>query len=605
MSVVPRIDIELDLDKQPDPRGELRAVQDSVVEYAVKLFRDGAEVTPEGRTATLRLTNPAGTWVQSFAGSVEDGVLLVVADDLNSFGNMRFELELALGGVTSIPLYGRYVLSPKVPGGSSPAPVGGVIDWSLYSGYSNVGTHGPLLVDDETIEVKSTTAKGQPVLGVKDGVFEPKKLNNPNGSGVPGVNDDETEGYSFGSIWVDKSGSPSEIYKCVDATEGAAEWVNTSLTLEDLGSMALEDAGDYLAITAQAADVDPAGTAIAGALAGKVGKTGAQTMEGQLIISEVARRFRLRGTEASGLLAFENADGTVKFGQWIITPNGDVTFDCNAAQGGRFAFRTAPDGGGADFAVTIQGTGLLRALKGLEITDQTPSLPLALDANKRAVTLSAADFRTLIGLVIGTDVQAQNATLQALADAADDAERREAVGGAAPLTPTVNAQTGTSYTLALADAGAVVTATNADAVTVTVPTNAAIAYPVGTVINVLQVGAGAVTVEGDTGVTVNGVSAGSVTTTPQYQGVSLLKVGSDEWIVSGAADIPLATTEAPGLVELATTAETVAGEDGTRAVTPEGLNALIKDGLVLKAPNETLWKLTVNNDGNLITEEVV
>ena len=35
------------------------------------------------------------------------------------------------------------------------------------------------------------------------------------------------------------------------------------------------------------------------------------------------------------------------------------------------------------------------------------------------------------GLVIGTDIQAQNATLQALADAADDAERRAAVGGAA------------------------------------------------------------------------------------------------------------------------------------------------------------------------------
>ena len=107
---------------------------------------------------------------------------------------------------------------------------------------------------------------------------------------------------------------------------------------------------------------------------------------------------------------------------------------------------------------------------------------------------------------------------------------------AAPLTPTVNAQTGTTYTLALVDAGAVVTATNADAVTVTVPTNAAIAYPVGTVINVLQGGAGAVTVEGDTGVTVNGVSGGSVTTTTQYQGATLLKVATDEWIISGAVE---------------------------------------------------------------------
>ena len=164
----------------------------------------------------------------------------------------------------------------------------------------------------------------------------------------------------------------------------------------------------------------------------------------------------------------------------------------------------------------------------------TASLPLALDANKRAVTLPASDFRTLIA--------------------------------AAPLTPTVNAQTGTTYTLALADAGAVVTATNADAVTVTVPTNAAIAYPVGTVINVLQGGAGAVTVEGDTGVTVNGVSGGSVTTTPQYQGVSLLKVGADEWIVSGAADIPLASTTVFGLAKLpGINALTL---DGNKSITP-------------------------------------
>ena len=108
--------------------------------------------------------------------------------------------------------------------------------------------------------------------------------------------------------------------------------------------------------------------------------------------------------------------------------------------------------------------------------------------------------------------------------------------GAAPLTPTVNAQTGTSYTLALVDAGAVVTATNADAVTVTVPTNASVAFPVGTIINVIQAGAGVVTLQGDTGVTVNGTSGGSVDTTTQYQGAALLKTGADEWIISGAVE---------------------------------------------------------------------
>lgn len=70
-------------------------------------------------------------------------------------------------------------------------------------------------------------------------------LNNPAGSGAPTVNDDSGDGYSFGSLWVDTSDTPSEIYKCVDATAGAAEWVNTSLTLDDLGSMAVEDTTSY------------------------------------------------------------------------------------------------------------------------------------------------------------------------------------------------------------------------------------------------------------------------------------------------------------------------------------------------------------------------
>lgn len=98
----------------------------------------------------------------------------------------------------------------------------------------------------------------------------------------------------------------------------------------------------------------------------------------------------------------------------------------------------------------------------------------------------------------------------------------------------VNTQTGTAYTLALTDASDVVEVNNAGANTVTIPTNAAVAFPVGTIIGVTQLGAGATTVTGDTGVTVNGVSAGGAAIDAQYKGVSIYKRATDTWVMQGA-----------------------------------------------------------------------
>jgi hypothetical protein len=101
-------------------------------------------------------------------------------------------------------------------------------------------------------------------------------------------------------------------------------------------------------------------------------------------------------------------------------------------------------------------------------------------------------------------------------------------------TTTLNAQTGTTYTLALTDRGQTVTMDSASANTVTIPTNATVAFDSGSVVTVIMKGAGTTTITGATGVTVNGASAGSVSISAQYQGVSLLKVGTNEWIASGA-----------------------------------------------------------------------
>jgi len=96
-----------------------------------------------------------------------------------------------------------------------------------------------------------------------------------------------------------------------------------------------------------------------------------------------------------------------------------------------------------------------------------------------------------------------------------------------------NEQTGLTYTLSLSDRSKIVTVDNASANTVTIPTNAAIEFPVGTEIRVLQVGAGTTTIQGDTGVTLNGVSSGSGAMTGQWDEVRLYKKASDEWYAVG------------------------------------------------------------------------
>lgn len=98
----------------------------------------------------------------------------------------------------------------------------------------------------------------------------------------------------------------------------------------------------------------------------------------------------------------------------------------------------------------------------------------------------------------------------------------------------VNAQTGTSYTLVLGDANNAVTMDNASANTLNVPLNSSVAFPVGTVVSIVQLGAGVTTVDGATGVSINGVDGGAADLSAQHGAVSLLKVATDTWNLAGA-----------------------------------------------------------------------
>ena len=93
----------------------------------------------------------------------------------------------------------------------------------------------------------------------------------------------------------------------------------------------------------------------------------------------------------------------------------------------------------------------------------------------------------------------------------------------------INDQTGTSYTLAIADAGKDVRCTNAAAITLTIPPNSSVAFPVGTIVLFSQGGAGVVTATAGSGVTL--VGANGTTTSGQYDIRGLEKTGTDTWRV--------------------------------------------------------------------------
>jgi len=95
---------------------------------------------------------------------------------------------------------------------------------------------------------------------------------------------------------------------------------------------------------------------------------------------------------------------------------------------------------------------------------------------------------------------------------------------------TLNAQTGTAYTLVLTDKNKLVTLSNASAITLTVPTNASVAFPTGSQINIQTIGAGAVSVVGDTGVTVNGTGTGL---RAQWSAATLVKSATNTWTLIG------------------------------------------------------------------------
>lgn len=189
-----------------------------------------------------------------------------------------------------------------------------------------------------------------------------------------------------------------------------------------------------------------------------------------------------------------------------VAASGDLTL----ANTGAFTIAAA--------AVTLAKMANLAANSIVGNNTGSPATPIA---------LTRAQVMALLSANAGADFSMNSHKITALADGS-------AVTDAATInninTVPINNQTGTTYTTVLADAGALITLSNSGSIALTIDSNANVAFPIGTQIQILQLGAGQVTV-GITADTLHGTPG--LKTRAQYSQATLTKILVTTWVASG------------------------------------------------------------------------
>ena len=195
------------------------------------------------------------------------------------------------------------------------------------------------------------------------------------------------------------------------------------------------------------------------------------------------------------------------------------------------------------------GTMVLTALAGAGISnvveDTTPQLGGQLDVNGNAIgdgTLELITFTETGSAVNQVNIaNAATGSGPTVSAAGDDTNidlnispkgtgKTKITSIEAPLD--INTQTGTTYGPVLSDAEKMITLDNASPITVTIPANASVAYPVGTKLNFLQLGAGAATIAITTD-TLNVNADLTAVLNGQYASATAIKITSTTWTLIG------------------------------------------------------------------------
>jgi hypothetical protein len=171
----------------------------------------------------------------------------------------------------------------------------------------------------------------------------------------------------------------------------------------------------------------------------------------------------------------------------------------------------------------------------------TPALGVATATSVNGTTIPTS--KTLVVTTDKLSVHAATTSAELLSVISDETGTGALVFGTSPtisdpkIAQSINAQTGTTYTFVLADQGKYITASNASAQTYSIPTNASVAFPIGTSIDLIQIGAGQVTVSAASSGTTTVLSTGATAAGPkarvQYSALTCKKVATDTWHIIG------------------------------------------------------------------------
>ena len=336
------------------------------------------------------------------------------------------------------------------------------------------------------------------------------------------------------------------------AVSGAITTAATDATTKVAAEAALRVSGDAASVSTAAADA----TTKADAAKAAAEATAAASLSSAITL-EVSNRNTAIATAKSEAIAAAGTDATTKAQGAIDAAAADATTKASNAQTAAISAAAAA----ADTKVSdhnsdttnvhgISDTSLL-ALKSEVAAVTAATLGLGsvdntADANKPVSSAQAtaiatakseaiADATAQVNAVIAAAPAALNTLDELAAALGDDANYATtvttALAGKVPSATPISQKTA-SYTLSsINEKDSMIEMNAAGATTVTIPTDAAVAFPVGTSLDVLRVGAGAVDIAAAGGVTVNATPG--LKLRAQWSSATLIKRAANTWVLVG------------------------------------------------------------------------